>query len=97
MSLIVFTIFSLRNTAKGGEGDPELRWIRRCASMLEVSMAGYVVSGLFLSMCYFDLFYLLIAIAVILRCLVSQRVVNQLPAENHAQVSLAPLVRRTEG
>jgi probable O-glycosylation ligase (exosortase A-associated) len=86
ISLIVFTIFSLRKMARGGEEDPELRWLRRCASMLEVSIAGYVVSGFFLSMCYFDLFFLLVAVAIILRCLVSQRLLSLQLAENPVQV-----------
>lgn len=93
VSLMVSTILSLRKMAKGDETDPELRWIRRCASMLEVSIAGYVASGFFLSMCYFDLFYLWVAITVLLRCLVAQKAITQQPAENLARVSsglLAP-------
>jgi hypothetical protein len=40
------------------------------AHALEVSMVGFLVSGVFLSMSYFDLFFHLIAIAVMLKVLV---------------------------
>jgi hypothetical protein len=35
--------------------------------MIQLSLAGFTVSGLFLSMCYFDLYYQLIALTVVLR------------------------------
>jgi probable O-glycosylation ligase (exosortase A-associated) len=93
VSLLVFTILSLRKMARGGEEDPELRWIRGSASMLQVSIAGFVASGFFLSMCYFDLFYLLVAVTIILKSLVSQRLIDRQIAENPTQVSSNLLVR----
>jgi hypothetical protein len=39
--------------------------------MLEVSVLGYAASGTFLSMSYFDLFYHVVAITVILKTLVN--------------------------
>lgn len=82
ISLIGTTMLSLHKTAKVCKRDPDMQWIHGCASMLEVSMFGYVVSGFFLSMCYFDLFYLLVAITILLRCLVLQRVRDQRQAGN---------------
>ena len=40
------------------------------AQMIEVSIIGYLVCGAFLSMSYFDLFFHLVAITVILKVLV---------------------------
>jgi hypothetical protein len=46
---------------------PSLQWIFSCAQMLEASLIGYVVSGMFLSLSYFDLFYQFVAIVIILK------------------------------
>ena len=82
VGLIASTMLSLHKIAKVCKRNPDMQWIHGCASMLQVSMFGYVASGFFLSMCYFDLFYLWIAITILLRCLVSQRVRDQRQVEN---------------
>jgi hypothetical protein len=52
------------------KGRPDQEWINDCAKMVEVSLAGYATSGAFLSMSYFDLFYHLVAITVLLKLFV---------------------------
>ena len=71
VGLIASTMLSLHKIAKVCKRNPDMQWIHGCASMLQVSMFGYVASGFFLSMCYFDLFYLLVAITVILKQLIA--------------------------
>ena len=44
---------------------PEMKWIGDLASMLQVSLIGYGVSGAFLGLAYFDYYYHLIAITLI--------------------------------
>lgn len=44
---------------------PELKWVGDLASMLQVSLIGYGVSGAFLGLAYFDYYYHLIAITLI--------------------------------
>jgi hypothetical protein len=43
------------------------KWIANYALPLEIGIWGYVVSGAFLSLAYFDLFYCYVAIAAILQ------------------------------
>lgn len=52
------------------KGDPDLMWARDLAGMLQVSLVGYAVCGAFLGRAYFDLYFNLIALIVILRSLV---------------------------
>jgi putative inorganic carbon (HCO3(-)) transporter len=45
---------------------PELKWAAYLARMCQVSIIGYAVSGAFLSLAYFDLYYDVIVILVVL-------------------------------
>ena len=67
VGLILSTLLSLRRMIRMSRGDPSRRWIYNLAQMLEVSLFGYLVCGIFLSMSYFDLFYHLVVIVVILK------------------------------
>jgi len=44
---------------------PDDRWVADLAAMCQVSMIGYAVSGAFLGLSYFDLYYHLIALIVV--------------------------------
>ncbi len=61
------------------KGHAELRWARELAAMLQVSLVGYAVGGAFLGLAYFDLYYHLIGMVVVLRVLVERQlsVVNE--------------------
>lgn len=50
----------------------DLEWASLLARMLQVSMIGYWVGGAFLSVLYFDVFYYMIALIVLLRVLVER-------------------------
>ncbi|MGH7319873.1 MAG: putative O-glycosylation ligase, exosortase A system-associated, partial [Candidatus Rokuibacteriota bacterium] len=67
VGLILSTFLSLRGLVRATRNQPDQQWINDCARMLEVSFVTYVVSGTFLSMSYFDLFYHLVAITVLLK------------------------------
>jgi probable O-glycosylation ligase (exosortase A-associated) len=51
-------------------GRPDLTWARSLSAMVQVSLVGYAVSGAFLGLAYFDLFYHLVVIVVVTRALV---------------------------
>ena len=51
---------------------PERKWMTDLAAMTQVSITGYAASGAFLGLAYFDYFYHLVAIAVILGQLSNQ-------------------------
>lgn len=52
----------------------ELAWAADLAAMLQVSLVGYAVGGAFLGLAYFDLYYHLIALMVLLRGVVESHV-----------------------
>lgn len=64
--LLVGTIFKARWLIRTCREKEELKWIEGYARALQVSLIGYAVSGTFLSLAYFDLFYLYVALSVIL-------------------------------
>ena len=65
--LILTTMLSLRKMIAKSRKNPSLEFIWNCSRCMEGSLIGYVVSGLFLSMSYFDLFYQFVAIVIILK------------------------------
>ena len=50
-------------------GDPERRWAAHLATMIQVSLVGYASAGAFLGLAYFDYYYSLIAVIVLLKTL----------------------------
>lgn len=69
-ALVVSTLLRLRSIVRKARPETGSRWIRNCAEMLQASIIGYVVCGWFLSRSYFDLFYALLALTVLLHVLV---------------------------
>jgi probable O-glycosylation ligase (exosortase A-associated) len=65
---------------------PQLAWAGNLAAMLQVSMVGYAVGGAFLGLSYFDFYYHLVAIIVVLRAIVAEEAV----APAHAAESAPP-------
>lgn len=51
---------------------PSLLWAGDLAAMVQVSLVGYAITGAFLGMAYFDLYYHLIAILVLAKELVAE-------------------------
>lgn len=51
---------------KQSKRKPEQKWMLDLAAMTQVSITGYAASGAFLGLAYFDYFYHLVAISVIL-------------------------------
>lgn len=52
-------------TLKRTSGRQDMRGLRDLAAMVQVSLVGYAVSGAFLSLAYFDLYYYLIVLMVL--------------------------------
>ena len=65
--LLFFAIYDLRRIRIQALKIESKRWIANYALPLEIGIWGYVISGAFLSLAYFDLFYCYIAIAAILQ------------------------------
>lgn len=58
---------------------PELRWARDLAAMCQVSLVGYAVGGAFLTLAYFDLFYDIVTLMVLLEKLFLSKHAAALP------------------
>ena len=55
---------------KQTRNDEERAWCKTLASMLQVSLIGYAATGAFLSLEYFDLYYQIVAMLLILKMIV---------------------------
>ncbi len=56
---------------------PDLKWAADLATMCQVSIIGYAVGGAFLSMPYYDFYYYVIAVLVLLEKLIVQKPRNE--------------------
>ncbi|MBI5469513.1 MAG: putative O-glycosylation ligase, exosortase A system-associated, partial [Deltaproteobacteria bacterium] len=55
---------------------PEYRWLCDYSDMIQVSLAAFMVGGAFLGRAYFDLFYNLIVVVIILKVLAKKEQEN---------------------
>jgi probable O-glycosylation ligase (exosortase A-associated) len=90
IALILSTLATLRHVKRRSAGQPSLASIRHCAQMLQVSIYAYLVSGAFLSLSYFDLFYQLVAVALILKVLVQRAASHSPHGPDGAAIDAAP-------
>ena len=72
--LLISTLWSLQRLSSRFRKVPHSRWISRYATMLQISIVGYMSSGAFLGLAYFDLSYHLIACAILLKVFARQEV-----------------------
>lgn len=61
----LFALRTSRRLIREAGKYPDLVWMKHLGSMMQVSLFGYAVSGAFLGLAYFDLYYALIAILVV--------------------------------
>ena len=85
MLLLIYCLVSLSRLKWIVVRDPTLNWARYYPDMIQTSMLAYMLGGAFLGRAYFDLFYHLVAVIVIL---------GRLVAEGRTQKSAAPAVAR---
>jgi putative inorganic carbon (hco3(-)) transporter len=65
--MVVFgTFLTLARVRSRVRGDPEKAWLGHYATALMIGLAGYCVSGAFVSLAYFDLFYTFVILSGIL-------------------------------
>lgn len=67
IALLASCFLSLRQLTIYGRGHPELAWIISYADALKFSFVAFIVGGSFFDAAYFDLFFQLIAVVVILK------------------------------
>ena len=72
-------------------GDPQKQWAAHLAAMIQVSLVGYATAGAFLGLAYFDYYYTLVAVVVLLKTLLleqpaeSPRASAAMPADTASQ------------
>ncbi len=91
LSLGALTWFSGGWVAKKTKKIEELKWCYDLATMLQVSIIGYAVSGAFLGLAYFDLFYHLIAMMVLTKVFVIKHL-----AENDGKTGVTAIEKNNK-
>ena len=64
------TMLTAGRIARETKKEDDLLWVHDLASMVQVSIVGYAVGGVFLGLGYFDLLYNLVGFVIILQALV---------------------------
>lgn len=67
--LLVLVFLSLIKIKRSFKNDPSMKWLCNYSDAIQISVIAYMVGGAFLGRAYFDLFYQLVAIVVILKIL----------------------------
>lgn len=100
--LALLTWRSASSIRKAVKGIPERLWWAELATMVQVSLVAYLVAGAFLGMAYFDYYYNLVLIVVVMKVILHKegllghrsRIASNIPqkrvAEDIAQVSPQP-------
>ncbi|HET9251422.1 MAG TPA: putative O-glycosylation ligase, exosortase A system-associated [Candidatus Eisenbacteria bacterium] len=81
IALLISCQLSLGRMEREAKRRPELRWYGDLAAMLRISLIGYMVSGAFLNLQYFDFFYLVVGFVAIMRYLLPREPVPSEAAE----------------
>lgn len=74
LSLLASCLISARRLRRRAAISPDLRWIGSYAQIVELGLLGYMVSGAFLGRAYFDLYFQLVAILIVLKVLCKKEV-----------------------
>ena len=69
LALLISSILSVKKLKKNFKYLPSFQWLCNYCDMIELSLLAYMVSGAFLGRAYFDLYYHMISIVVILKVL----------------------------
>jgi len=72
LALLASSVLSMHKLKKEYGNVQSLEWIRNYCDLLQMSLFAYIVCGAFLGRAYFDLFYHLIAMVVILKAIVRE-------------------------
>jgi len=65
LSLLGMTWLTCSRVGRLTKGDPQRLWAQQLARMIQVSLVAYMVGGAFLGLAYFDYFYHLIALVIV--------------------------------
>ncbi len=89
--LLYRTIRNYREVVRLTRPDRRLRYYHRLASGLEVATYAYIIGALPLSQAYSEIFYFLVAVAVLFRHMIHRRLARRAGGAATAPVGLSPL------
>jgi probable O-glycosylation ligase (exosortase A-associated) len=76
---------SMRRLRKKAITDTQLQWVVPYTNMFEVTLLAYMISGATLGRAYFDFFYQIVALVIVLRLLVARDLSVTLPEAQPAE------------
>jgi probable O-glycosylation ligase (exosortase A-associated) len=95
MSLLGLTWMKCGTIIRAGKKQPQNLWARDLGAMIQVSLVGYMSAGAFLGLAYFDYFYHLVAVVVVVHHLVTVQQPSTVPGlQRHEPLSLFGALRR---
>jgi O-antigen ligase len=80
-AMLLSTLAMLRRVRKAASAIPAMAWAKDLVTMIQVSFLAFFVSGIALSMAYYDLVYLFIGIALALDQMVAEYKKKPIAAE----------------
>jgi probable O-glycosylation ligase (exosortase A-associated) len=89
-ALVTCTLLTLRRLRRQWRGRTEGAWIVNYSQMIETSMLGFLVAGAFQNLAYFDFFWFLIGVTIVLRALAREAATE--PARSPADTAPARTV-----
>ena len=66
-ALLISCFSGLRRIRRAARSYPELAWMEGCATALQGAFIAYMVVGTFIDSAYFDMFYYLVAVVIIMK------------------------------
>jgi probable O-glycosylation ligase (exosortase A-associated) len=91
LAILFGSLWRMERLRKWFRKDPERRWIRDLAEMLQYCLVAYMLGGAFLGLAYFDLFYYLVISAILLEFLAQREAaVARVRAKATAPLAAAP-------
>jgi probable O-glycosylation ligase (exosortase A-associated) len=87
VALLASLLWSTWRIRRAAIVDPETVWMANLADAIRIGVFGYVVAGAFVSMAYFDLLYVMVALVALLQRELSERqreAAHQLAAQRRA-------------
>ena len=97
VALLASSFLSARRIRRLATADPETIWMANVADAIRIGLVGYMVAGAFVSMAYFDLLYVFIALIALLQRELSERqleTVRQVAPEKPASPVVAGVASR---
>ena len=76
MALMLYTLSTAQKLKKIARTNTNLTWDENYSKMFQISMLAYMIGGVFLGRAYFDLFYHIVAMVVIMNVLILKEVRN---------------------